>query len=259
MNLNQIATELSNKTGKDRASCYRTLQTLLEKIEQDTITSIEHNEDLSVIVINGIHCERPTKRWIVHGETKPSAVVIKDWCPVKQVHQPIPTPEVVEEKSLIATQVEEIHEADPSITLAASMMSVIIPNTKPVETPKPYYVGEQQEVLDENGNPQLIGGILVEHAPDSCTDEPTKVDAKACVFTADDYRQQLIGLYLSNGFSERDAEISANAQLNSFATEHDPELTGRYEKVSDDSFLFNGQKVKFNEDEREFQKQESRT
>lgn len=256
MNLNQIATELSNKTGKDRASCYRTLQTLLEKIEQDTITSIEHNEDLSVIVINGIHCERPTKRWIVHGESKPSAVVIKDWCPVKQVHQPIPTPEVVEEKSLIATQVQEEHVSEEVLSLAASMMSFITEDTRKVEDNKPYYIGEQQEITDENGNPVLIGGILVEHAKDSCTDAPTKIDASKCVLTADKLKQQLIDLYVSNGISERDAEINANAQINAFSIMHDPELTGTYEKVSDDSFLFNGKEtVVFNEDEVEFQKQ----
>ncbi|WP_447835389.1 hypothetical protein [Aeromonas salmonicida] len=248
-NTYQYAIEIATRTGKDRSNTFKTLQKLLKEIDADSIEYVEHNDDLTSIVINGVKFERTYRHW------KRSAGLNIKSIDVKQVHQPIPTPEVVEEKSLIATQVKEEHVSEEIMSLAASMMSVIIPNTKPIETPKPYYVGEQQEVLDENGNPVLIGGILVEHAPDSCTDEPTKVDAKACVFTADVYKQQLIDLYLSNGYSQEDAEINANAQINAFTVVHDPELTGTYEKVSDDSFLFNGSEtVVFDEDELEFQK-----
>lgn len=237
MNLNTHATNISQVTGKDRGNCYKALKTLLAKIEQEEIESLSYNSDFSEVTLNGIHfCQDARKHW-----------------KRADVHQPIPVIKTVEKRSLTATQQNEV---DQSIALAASMMSVIIPNTKPIETPKPYYVGERKHIAQgEDGTKYFKGGILIEHAPDSCTDEPTKVDAKACVFTADVYKQQLIDLYLSNGYSQEDAEINANAQINAFTVVHDPELTGTYEKVSDDSFLFNGSEtVVFDEDELEFQK-----
>lgn len=231
-NTYQYAAEIAQRTGKDRANTHKTLQKLLEKIGADSIESIEHNNDLTVITINGVRCERPTKRWIVQN-----------------IHQLIPVVKTVEEKPLIVTE----PEVDPSIALAMSMMSFTTESAKQVEASKPYYIGERQEILDEEGNPQLIGGILVEHASDSCVDEPTVIDAKACVSTLDGYKQKQIAFYMSNGYSQYDAEVSANAQLNAFAVTHDPELTGTYEKISDDSFSFNGKTVRFNEEEHEFQ------
>lgn len=249
MNLNEHAIQISQQTSKDRGNCYKALKTLLAKIDNEHIKSLSYNSDFSQVTLNGVDFFQDARKHWKRAD----------------VHQQKPVVKTVENKSLTATQVEEIHEADPSIALAASMISTYEETTKPVETPKPFHFDDVllgpngRPFLDENGN-QFRGKLPpVEHLPDSCTGEPTTIDAKSCVFTADDYKQQLIELYISNGFSERDAEISANAQLNSFATEHDPELTGRYEKVTDDTFLFNGQKVKFNEDELEFQKQESRT
>jgi hypothetical protein len=232
-NTYQYAAEIAQRTGKDRANTHKTLQKLLEKIGAEFIESIEHNNDLTVITINGVRCERPTKRWIIQN-----------------VHQPIPTPEVVESKSLTVTE----PEVDQSIALAMSMMSFTTEDNKKVEKQEPYYVGDRIHVASgEDGTKYMKGGILVEHAPDSCVDDPTEIDTKACVSTLDGYKQKLINLYLSNGYSQYDAEVSANAQMNAFTVVHDPELTGTYERTADDSFLFNGKEVKFNEEDMEFQ------
>ncbi|HDX8431740.1 TPA: hypothetical protein RQN22_001817 [Aeromonas dhakensis] len=240
MNLNEHAIQISQQTGKDRGNCYKALKTLLAKIEQENITSLSYNSDFSQITINGIDFFQDAR---------------KHW-KQKSDHQQKPVSKTVEDKTYVANQVEEVYVNDPAIALAARMLGFSSEMTKPVETPKPFYVGEQQEVLDENGNPVLIGGILVEHAKDSCTDDQIKIDAKACVYSADNFKQRMIDFYVSNGYSERDAEISANAQINGFITEHDPEMNGTYEIVSDDSFLFNGKEtVLFDDEELKFQKQ----
>ncbi|QTL93344.1 hypothetical protein [Aeromonas jandaei] len=238
MNLNTHATNISQATGKDRGNCYKALKTLLDKINQDEIESLTYNTEFSEVTLNGVPFFQDARKHWKRAD----------------VHQPIPTPEVVEEKSLIATQQNEV---DQSIALAASMMSFITEDTKPIEKNDPYYIGERKHVAQgEDGTKYYTGGIRVENAPDSCTSEPTIIDSSKCVLTADKLKQQLIDLYVSNGISERDAEINANSQINAFSIIHDPELTGTYEKVSDDSFLFNGKEtVVFNEEEIEFQKQ----
>lgn len=242
MNLNTHATNISQATGKDRGNCYKALKTLLDKINQEEIESLTYNAEFSEVTLNGVRFFQDARKHWKRAD----------------VHQPIPTPEVVEEKSLIATQQNEV---DQSIALAASMMSFITEDTRKVEENKPFYYEDVlvapngKPYLDENGNP-VTSRFIVEHAKDSCTDAPTKIDASKCVLTADKLKQQLIDLYVSNGISERDAEINANAQINAFSIMNDPELTGTYEKVSDDSFLFNGKEtVVFNEEEIEFQKQ----
>lgn len=238
MNLNTHATNISQATGKDRGNCYKALKTLLDKINQEEIESLSYNAEFSEVTLNGVPFFQDARKHWKRAD----------------VHQPIPTPEVVEEKSLIATQQNEV---DQSIALAASMMSFITEDTRKFEENKPYYIGERKHVAQgEDGTKYYEGGIRVENTPDSCTSEPTIIDSSKCVLTADKLKQQLIDLYVSNGISERDAEINANAQINAFSIMNDPELTGTYEKVSDDSFLFNGKEtVVFNEEDIEYQKQ----
>lgn len=236
--INAWATELADTTGKQRLSYYRALKTLLDKINQEEIESLSYNSDFSQVTINGVDFFQDARKHWKRAD----------------VHQPIPVTKTVEKRSLIATQQNEV---DQSIALAASMMSFITEDTKPVEKNDPYYIGERKHVAQgEDGTKYYTGGIRVENTPDSCTSEPTIIDSSKCVLTADKLKQQLIDLYLSNGISERDAEINANAQINAFSIMNDPELTGTYEKVSDDSFLFNGKEtVVFNEEEIEFQKE----
>ncbi|PKD25073.1 hypothetical protein [Aeromonas hydrophila] len=238
MNLNTHATNISQATGKDRGNCYKALKTLLDKINQDEIESLTYNAEFSEVTLNGVPFFQDARKHWKRAD----------------VHQPIPVTKTVEKRPLIATQQNEV---DQSIALAASMMSFITEDTKPIEKNDPYYIGERKHVAQgEDGTKYYTGGIRVENTPDSCTSEPTIIDSSKCVLTADKLKQQLIYLYVSNGISERDAEINANAQINAFSIMHDPELTGTYEKVSDDSFLFNGKEtVVFNEDEVEFQKQ----
>lgn len=238
MNLNTHATNISQATGKDRGNCYKALKTLLDKINQDEIESLTYNAEFSEVTLNGVPFFQDARKHWKRAD----------------VHQPIPVTKTVEKRPLIATQQNEV---DQSIALAASMMSFITEDTKPIEKNDPYYIGERKHVAQgEDGTKYYTGGIRVENTPDSCTSEPTIIDSSKCVLTADKLKQQLIDLYVSNGISERDAEINANAQINAFSIMHDPELTGTYEKVSDDSFLFNGKEtVVFNEDEVEFQKQ----
>ncbi|MEG0006934.1 MAG: hypothetical protein RR761_02735 [Aeromonas sp.] len=238
MNLNTHATNISQATDKDRGNCYKALKTLLDKINQDEIESLTYNAEFSEVTLNGVPFFQDARKHWKRAD----------------VHQPIPVTKTVEKRPLIATQQNEV---DQSIALAASMMSFITEDTKPIEKNDPYYIGERKHVAQgEDGTKYYTGGIRVENTPDSCTSEPTIIDSSKCVLTADKLKQQLIDLYVSNGISERDAEINANAQINAFSIMHDPELTGTYEKVSDDSFLFNGKEtVVFNEDEVEFQKQ----
>lgn len=239
-NTYQFAADIAQRTGKDRANTFKTLQKLLEKIGADSIESIEHNDDLTVIVINGIRCERPTKRWIIDS------------------HQQKPVIKTVEEKPYTATQVEDVRVNTESNALAASMMCIVTHSDKPVETPKPFYFDDVllspsgRPMLDENGNPYRGNLPPVIHAPDSCVNEPAKFDTSKCVHTADEYKKQLISLFIANGHSEDDAEINANAYLNAFSVKCDPDLSGTYEKVSDDSFLFNGKEIRYDETEQEW-------
>ncbi len=236
MNLNEHAIQISQQTGKDRGNCYKALKTLLAKIDNEHIEILSYNSDFSQASINGIDFfQDARKHWKQKG-----------------VHQQIPVVKTVEENPLIVTE----PEVDQSIALAMSMMSFTTESTKLVETPESFYVGERIHVASgEDGTKYMKGGILVEHAPDSCVDDPAEIDTKACVSTLDGYKQKLINLYLLNGYSQHDAEISVNAQMNAFTVSNDPDLIGTYEQVSDDSFRFNGKKVKFNEEEQEFQKQ----
>ncbi len=233
-NTYQFAADIAQRTGKDRANTFKTLQKLLEKIGADSIESIEHNDDLTVIVINGIRCERPTKRWIIDS------------------HQQKPVVKTVEVSHSSATPVKE---DDQSIALAASMLCFTTESEKPIEKREPFYVGERLLVAKDEvtGEEFYSGGILVEHAPDSATKDNTLTGSVSHgVFTADKYKKQLISLFIANGHSEEDAEINANAYLNAFSVKHDPDLTGTYEKVSDDSFMFNGKEIRYDETEQEW-------
>ncbi|QLH66503.1 hypothetical protein HXV88_08560 [Aeromonas veronii] len=236
MNLNEHAIQIAQQTSKDRGNCYKALKTLLAKIDNEHIESLSYNSDFSHVTLNGVDFFQDAR---------------KHW-KQKDVHQPIPAQVVVENKKLSAISVKQ---DDPSIALAMSMISFTTESTKPVETPEPYYIGDRIHTASGiDGTKYYEGGILVEHAPDSCVDEPTVIDAKSCVSDIESYKAKLISLYLSNGYSQYDAEVSANAQMNAFATKHDPDITGTYEQVSDDSFLFNGKEtVLFDEETQEFQ------
>lgn len=233
-NTYQFAADIAQRTGKDRANTFKTLQKLLEKIGADSIESIEHNDDLTVIVINGIRCERPTKRWIIDS------------------HQQKPVIKTVEVSHSSATPVKQ---DDQSITLAASMLCFVTHSDKPIEKREPFYIGERVLVAkdEDTGEEFYSGGILVEDAPDSAIEDNTLTGSVSHgVFTANEYKRKLISLFIANGHSEEDAEINANAQLNAFSVKHDPDLSGKYEKVSDDSFMFNGKTVKFAEEDKEW-------
>ncbi|WP_421349875.1 hypothetical protein [Aeromonas veronii] len=233
MNLNEHAIQISQQTGKDRGNCHKALKTLLAKINNEHIESLSYNSDFTEVNINGVDFFQDAR---------------KHW-KQKDVHQQTPVIKTVEKETLIVTE----PEVDPSITLAMSMISFTTESTKPVETPEPYYIGDRIHTASGiDGTKYYEGGILVEHAPDSCVDEPTVIDAKSCVSDIDSYKAKLISLYLSNGYSQYDAEVSANAQLNAFTAKHDPDLTGTYEKVTDDTFLFNGKEVKFDEEDKEW-------
>ncbi|MCW0507044.1 hypothetical protein [Aeromonas piscicola] len=235
MNLNEHAIQISQQTGKDRGNCYKALKTLLAKIDNEHIESLSYNSDFSQVTLNGVDFFQDARKHWKRAD----------------VHQQIPVVKTVEEKPLIVTA----PEVDQSIALAMSMMSFTTESTKHVEKSESYLLGIHRKA-DNESEADYKTHVLVEHAPDSCVDDPTVIDTKACVSTLDDYKQKLINLYLSNGYSQSDAEISANAQMNAFTVSNDPDLTGTYEKVSDDSFLFNGKEtVLFDEEAQEFQKQ----
>lgn len=61
--INPYATMIAQRTGKDRGSCYKTIKSLLTKANQDSIDSIEHNDDLTLLILNGIHCYRTKNVW----------------------------------------------------------------------------------------------------------------------------------------------------------------------------------------------------
>lgn len=253
-NTYQFAADIAQRTGKDRANTFKTLQKLLEKIGADSIESIEHNDDLTVIVINGIRCERPTKRWIIDShQQKP---VIK----TVEVSQSSATPVKQDDQSIALAASDEIQMKRDleSINQAYSMMCFFGDQvTKPEE-----YVPTQfdnvvrgpdgRPILDEFGKPIIANLPPVKNDPDDCVNEPSNFDTSKCVFGVEQYKDKLISVFISNGHSEEDAEINANAQLNAFSVKHDPDLSGKYEKVSDDSFMFNGKTVKFAEEDKEW-------
>lgn len=234
--VNAWATELAEESGKQRLSYYRALKTLLAKIEQDEITSLSYNSDFTEVTINDV-------RFIQDAR--------KHW-KQSNVHQQKPVVKTVEVSHSSATPVKQ---DDQSIALAASMLCFVTHSDKPDEKREPFYIGERVLVAkdEDTGEEFYSGGILVEHAPDSATEDNTLTGSVSHgVFTADEYKKQLISLFIANGHSEEDAEINANAYLNAFSVKHDPDLSGTYEKVNDDSFLFNGKTVKFDEEDKEW-------
>lgn len=237
-NTYQFAADIAQRTGKDRANTFKTLQKLLEKIGAASIESIEHNDDLTVIVINGIRCERPTKRWIIDS------------------HQQKPVIKTVEVSHSSATPVKE---DDQSIALAASMLCFTTESDKPIEKHEPAQFDnvvrgpDGRPLLDELGEPIIANLPTVKHEPDGCVNEPTSFDTNKCVMSSfAEYKKQLISLFIDNRHTEEDAEINANAQLNAFSVKRDPDLSGAYEKVNDDSFLFNGKTVQFDDETMEW-------
>ncbi|AZU48374.1 hypothetical protein E4625_09755 [Aeromonas hydrophila] len=238
LTLNKIATDIAKSTGKDRGNTYKTLQTLLAKINQTEITSIEHNDDLSVIVINGIRCERPTKRWVIQSKQSE---------PLQAVKQ---VPEV--EPIALATPVMK----DQAITdYALSLASMYYETTDPEPTNKrePDYIGERSLVAQsEDGEEFYQGGILVTDEPDPVTQEiGTANKPNYGVMTFDSFRETLIRSYVSKGLTQEEAEINANAQLTAFTIANDPELKGQYTK-SENGFVFDGKAIAFDEESNEF-------
>ncbi|HZG12295.1 MAG TPA: hypothetical protein VEZ91_09895 [Kurthia gibsonii] len=237
LTLNQIATDIAKSTGKDRGNTYKTLQTLLAKINQTEITSIEHNDDLSVIVINGIRCERPTKRWVIQSiQSEPLQAV-------KQV------PEV--EPIALATPVMK----DQAITdYALSLASMYYESTEqPVEKREPYYIGGRHLLaMSEDGEEFYQSGIQVTDEPDPVTQEIGAANKPNYgVMTFDSFRETLIRSYVSKGLTQEEAEINANAQLTAFTIANDPELKGQYTK-SENGFVFDGKTISFDEESNEF-------
>ncbi|HDX8358428.1 TPA: hypothetical protein RQN15_002185 [Aeromonas hydrophila] len=256
MNLNTYATEISLSTGKDRGNCYKALKTLLAKIEQDEITSLSYNLDFTEVTINDVRfIQDARKHWKqsnVHQQksvVKTVEVSHSSATPVKQDDQII---------ALAASDEIQMKRDLESINQAYSMMCFFGDQvTKPEE-----YVPTQfdnvvrgpdgRPILDEFGKPIIANLPPVKNEPDECVNEPSNFDTSKCVFGVEQYKDQLISLYIKRGHSEEDAEINANAQLNAFSIRNDPDLSGKYEKVSDDSFMFNGKTVKFAEEDKEW-------
>ncbi|MFL9600050.1 hypothetical protein ACKC5Q_05065 [Aeromonas dhakensis] len=246
LNLNQIATNIAELTGKERSNVYATLKTLLDKIGHTEIEFIQYNNDLTEIVINGIRCTR-AKRWTVHTEPENKPVPLQA---VKQVHEV--------ELIALATPVmnHDMKVKDQAITdyaLSLASMSYESTDPEPTKRREPYYLGDRELVaMSEDGEEFYQGGILVSDEPDTITQEIGISDRPNYgVMTFDSLRESFIDQYIAKGLTRKEAEINANAQLTAFTIANDPELKGCYTK-SINGFSFNGRSISFDDKEQEF-------